>query len=29
MDRATGVRTPKTSYGWFKGVATTGLLPPA
>ena len=29
MDRATGVRTPKTSYGWFKGVATTGMLPSA
>jgi beta-glucosidase len=27
MDRTTGVRTPKASYGWFKGVATTGLLP--
>jgi beta-glucosidase len=29
MDRATGLRTPKTSYGWFKRVATTGLLPSA
>jgi beta-glucosidase len=27
LDRATGVRTPKASYGWFKGVAESGLLP--
>lgn len=27
MDRATGVRTPKASYAWFKQVATTGTLP--
>lgn len=27
MDRATGVRTPKASYGWFKGVAESGTLP--
>jgi beta-glucosidase len=27
MDRATGVRTPKASYAWFKKVATTRVLP--
>lgn len=27
MDRATGVRTPKASYAWFKALAQTGLLP--
>lgn len=27
MDRATGVRTPKASYAWFKALAATGLLP--
>ncbi|WP_454714962.1 GH1 family beta-glucosidase [Caulobacter segnis] len=27
MDRATGVRTPKASYAWFKALAGSGLLP--
>ena len=27
-DRATGVRTPKASYGWFKALAASGSLPP-
>jgi beta-glucosidase len=27
MDRATGVRTPKASYQWFKALAGSGLLP--
>ena len=27
MDRKTGVRTPKASYGWFKALAGNGLLP--
>ncbi|OYW29866.1 MAG: beta-glucosidase [Caulobacter sp. 12-67-6] len=27
-DRATGVRTPKASYGWFKALAASGALPP-
>lgn len=27
MDRTTGVRTPKASYGWFKALAATGALP--
>jgi beta-glucosidase len=27
MDRATGVRTPKASYQWFKTLAGSGLLP--
>lgn len=26
MDRATGVRTPKASYGWFKALAQSGAL---
>jgi len=26
-DRATGVRTPKASYGWFKALAASGALP--
>lgn len=26
MDRATGVRTPKASYAWFRALAETGLL---
>ena len=27
MDRATGVRTPKASYQWFKALAESGVLP--
>jgi beta-glucosidase len=27
MDRATGARTPKASYAWFKALAESGLLP--
>ena len=27
-DRATGVRTPKASYEWFKALAASGSLPP-
>jgi beta-glucosidase len=27
MDRATGVRTPKASYAWFKALAESGTLP--
>ena len=27
MDRATGARTPKASYAWFKALAETGTLP--
>jgi beta-glucosidase len=27
MDRATGVRTPKASYAWFKTLAESGTLP--
>jgi len=27
MDRATGIRTPKASYAWFKALAQAGMLP--
>lgn len=27
-DRATGARTPKASYAWFRALATSGTLPP-
>jgi beta-glucosidase len=27
MDRTSGVRTPKASYGWFKALAESGVLP--
>lgn len=27
QDRATGVRTPKSSYAWFKALAESGVLP--